>query len=96
MAKSAQSINLAAIVRTVAEQTGEKQTLVRQIAKSIFDNIGENMNTGTKVTIAGFGSFARKVTVTKAGSREVFGKVVNVKAGKKIRYTFRAAKALKA
>lgn len=81
------------LINTIAKDTGIAKVKTAEAIGVLIKSISKALKRGESVTIIGFGTF--KITKTKArkGINPQTGKVIQIKAGKRVRFV--AGKALK-
>merc|ERR1711971_315394 len=81
MGKATKAMTKGAIAKSIADEFELKQTVAGKIIASLADIAAKEVKSNGKFTFPGFCMIkTRKKPATKAGKREIFGKVVTVKA----------------
>lgn len=68
------------IVNNIANQFGLTKTKSTEIVDTIFAGIGQSLQSGSDVTVHGFGRFAVKQRAARTGRNPQTGKEINIPA----------------
>ena len=82
------------LIRKVTEETGLPLSTVESVLNTTFLTIAESVASGEKVTIAGFGTFERKVRSARTGINPRTKEKVEIPES--LAPTFKAGKSFKA
>lgn len=78
------------LVKRIAEQTGEKQTVVKAVVESLFGTVFEIAQSGGVVSLPGIGSFRQVERAARTGRNPRTGESVEYPASKRV--AFKASK----
>ena len=86
-------LNKAELIESVAEEFDVSKAEATRILSLVFDKITSALVEGTKVSLAGFGTFESKLRAARTGRNPQTGEAIEIKASNTV--GFKAAKALK-
>ena len=86
-------MNKSELIKSVAEQTGLKQTEASKLVDTLFDTIVGSLRRGDQVAVAGFGTFVAKKRAAREGRNPSTGKASQIPA--RTAAAFKPAAALK-
>ncbi len=86
-------MNKSDLIKSVADQTGLKQTEATKFVDTVFDTITDNLRKGDQVAVSGFGTFVAKAKAAREGRNPATGAAIQIPARTSV--AFKPAAALK-
>lgn len=86
-------MNKSELIKSVAEQSGLKQTEAGKLVDTLFDTIVASLRRDEQVAITGFGTFVAKKRAARDGRNPSTGKTIHIPA--RTTAAFKPAAALK-
>lgn len=86
-------MNKSELIKSVADQTGLKQTEASKIVDTLFDTIAATLRKNEQVAVAGFGTFVAKTRAAREGRNPSTGNTIQIPA--RTTAAFKPAAALK-
>ncbi|OUS43248.1 bacterial DNA-binding protein-domain-containing protein [Ostreococcus tauri] len=77
---TASGLNKKTLIDAVAAETGETKASVGRVLNACFDVIGATVQSGDKVAISKFGTFARKTRAARDGRNPMTGAPLKIPA----------------
>lgn len=81
------------LIKEIANQTGLSQKDSGAALEAFLKTVGKALKKGDVITLIGFGTFKVVKTAARKGRNPQTGKEIQIKAGKRVKFT--AGKALK-
>lgn len=69
------------LVSTIALKTGQSKSAVNEVIKAFVETVQDEVSTGGKVALVGFGTFERIATNAREGRNPQTGATVTIPAG---------------
>ena len=86
-------VGVSELAKSVAKKAGVSQKVAREVIKAFLDEVVEQVNSGNKVNLVGFGIFERRVQKARKAMNPKTKKPINIPEKKK--FVFRASSKIK-
>ncbi len=86
-------VGVSELAKNVAKKAGVSQKVAREVIKAFLDEVVEQVNSGNKVNLVGFGIFERRVQKARKAMNPKTKETINIPEKKK--FVFRASSKIK-
>ena len=86
-------VGISEISKSVAKKTNTTQKVARNVIKTFLDTVIMESDRGSKINLAGFGSFERRTQMARKARNPQTKKIIDVPSKKK--FVFRASSKIK-
>ena len=86
-------VGVSELAKSVAKKAGVSQKVAREVIKAFLDEVVDQVNSGNKVNLVGFGIFERRVQKARKAMNPKTKKPINIPEKKK--FVFRASSKIK-
>jgi len=86
-------VGVSEIAKNVAKKAGVSQKVAREVIKAFLDEVVEQVNSGNKVNLVGFGIFERRVQKKRKAMNPKTKETITIPEKKK--FVFRASSKIK-